>query len=110
MRNEQNRAAEGGPLKRRVRPLNPEREPVDYAGWLADKLHAGGDYCKEAATALVRQAETIERLRAELAIAHQTVDVLHGWPDRAPSVPTEQPRCTCLTGQLGPDYCEVHAA
>jgi hypothetical protein len=20
------------------------------------------------------------------------------------------PRCTCLTGQLGPDYCEVHAA
>ncbi|MFO0450764.1 MAG: hypothetical protein ACK52I_19235 [Pseudomonadota bacterium] len=26
----------------------------------------------------------------------------------ARSKPT--PRCTCLTGQLGPDYCEVHAA
>ena len=20
------------------------------------------------------------------------------------------PTCTCLTGQLGPDYCEIHAA
>lgn len=103
-------AAGQGPLERPVRPLDPERDAADYAGWLADKLHAGGDYCKEAAGALVRQAQTIERLRAELATAHQAIDVLHGWPDRAPSVPAEQTRCTCLTGQLGPDYCEVHAA
>lgn len=38
--------------------------PTERAGWLADKICNGGDYGKEAAILLVKQAEQIERLRA----------------------------------------------
>jgi hypothetical protein len=45
-------------------------------------------------------------------IVARTIERAHGIgtePDQAaPQV--EEPRCTCLTSQLGPDYCEVHAA
>jgi hypothetical protein len=37
---------------------------VDHAEWLADKLHNGGDYGKEAAALLVKQAKELEFLRA----------------------------------------------
>jgi len=37
--------------------------PREYAGWLADKIQAYGDYAKEAASVLIRQADEIERLR-----------------------------------------------
>ena len=36
---------------------------TERAGWLADKLHNGGDYGKEAAALLVKQAHEVERLR-----------------------------------------------
>ena len=36
---------------------------IEKAEWLADKLHNGGDYGKEAAAMLVRQAKEIEELR-----------------------------------------------
>lgn len=42
----------------------PKRGTVDRAGWLADKLHNGGDYGKEAAALLVEQAKELEFLRA----------------------------------------------
>lgn len=35
----------------------------EKAGWLADKICNGGDYAKEAAIVLVRQAEEIDRLK-----------------------------------------------
>ena len=38
----------------------------EKAGWLADKICNGGDYAKEAAIVLVRQAEEIDRLREGL--------------------------------------------
>jgi hypothetical protein len=36
---------------------------IEKAEWLADKLHNGGDYGKEAAAMLVRQADEIKALR-----------------------------------------------
>lgn len=39
--------------------------PREYAGWLADKIPAYGDYAKEAGAVLVRQADDIEALQAE---------------------------------------------
>lgn len=45
----------------------------EKAGWLADKICNGGDYAKEAAIVLVRQAEEIERLEEALKIASATV-------------------------------------
>ncbi len=37
----------------------------DRAGWLADKLHNGGDYGKEAAALLLAQAAELESLRRD---------------------------------------------
>jgi hypothetical protein len=37
----------------------PKRGTVDRAEWLADKLHNGGDYGKEAAALLVEQAKAL---------------------------------------------------
>ena len=42
------------------------RSRAEYAGWLADKIPAYGDYAREAAFVLVRQAEEIELLRSIL--------------------------------------------
>ena len=42
----------------------PKRGTVDRAEWLADKLHNGGDYGKEAAALLVEQAKELDYLRA----------------------------------------------
>lgn len=70
-------AAGKGPLERPVRPLDPERDPVDYAEWLADKLHAGGDTCKEAAAALVRMAKEVERLRSGIPKERLALNVRH---------------------------------
>ena len=42
----------------------PKRGTVDRAEWLADKLHNGGDYGKEAAALLVHQAKELDYLRA----------------------------------------------
>lgn len=39
----------------------------DKAHWLADKIPAYGDYAKEAALVLRKQADEIERLREALA-------------------------------------------
>lgn len=36
------------------------------AEWLADKLHSGGDWCKEAAAALVDMAKAADYYRAGL--------------------------------------------
>ena len=44
----------------------------DRAYWLADKIGAHGDYAKEAALALCRQADEIERLNHALV---EAVDV-----------------------------------
>lgn len=44
--------------------LTRERGAVDRAERLADKLHNGGDYGKEAAALLVDQAKELEYLRA----------------------------------------------
>lgn len=52
-----------GPVERPVRPA-PKRGTVDRAEWLADKLHNGGDYGKEAAALLVHQAKELDYLRA----------------------------------------------
>ncbi len=49
-----------------TRPLDPKNAPVDYAEWLADKLHATNDYGKEAAAVLPEQARRIEALRVAL--------------------------------------------
>jgi hypothetical protein len=46
-----------------------EMDRKEKAGWLADKICNGGDYGKEAAVILVRQAEEIERLDEALRIA-----------------------------------------
>jgi len=43
--------------------------PKEYAGWLADKIPAYGDYAKEAALLLMRQADEIERLRGAMLMA-----------------------------------------
>ena len=69
--NETDKPADVAPLERPVRPLDPERNPVDYAEWLADKLPNTNDYGKEAALLLVKQAREIVRLRGELACAAQ---------------------------------------
>ena len=53
-----------GQVERSVRPLAPKRGTVDYAEWLADKLHNGGDYGKEAAELLVSQAKALEYFTA----------------------------------------------
>lgn len=37
-----------------------------------------------------------------------TIDMTHIGLERAPR--PDGPVCTCLTNQLGPHYCEVHAA
>lgn len=39
---------------------------IERAEWLADKLHNGGDYGKEAAALLVKQAATIAALKETL--------------------------------------------
>lgn len=56
-------AAVAAPVDRPVRPA-PKRGTVDHAEWLADKLHNGGDYGKEAAALLVHQAKELDYLRA----------------------------------------------
>lgn len=71
------RQASAGQVQRPVRPLDPERDPVDYAEWLADKLHAGGDTCKEAASALVRMAREVERLRVGIPKERLALNVRH---------------------------------
>jgi len=55
---------------------------TERAGWLADKLHNGGDYGKEAASLLLVQAMKLDALRHELAMVNnefgsQTAD----WPE-----------------------------
>lgn len=50
--------AVGSQVDRGVRPA-PKRGTVDRAEWLADKLHNGGDYGKEAAALLVEQAKAL---------------------------------------------------
>jgi hypothetical protein len=49
---------------RQIAPSPPRRGTVDRAEWLADKLHNGGDYGKEAAALLVHQAKELDYLRA----------------------------------------------
>lgn len=43
----------------------------DRAYWLADKITACGDYAKESAVVLRKQADEIENLREQLNEAHQ---------------------------------------
>jgi len=55
---------------------------IERAEWLADKLHNGGDYGKEAASLLLVQATRLEWARAQLAkvnneFGSETAD----WPD-----------------------------
>lgn len=46
-------------------------EGKEKAYWLADKIHALGDYAKEAAQVLQQQADEIERLKAQVnALEH----------------------------------------
>lgn len=59
---------DGSALERPVKPLDPKRDPVAYAEWLADKLHNGGDFGKEAAALLVNQAKEVERMREALEV------------------------------------------
>lgn len=50
-------------------PTQPLRTgTVEYAEWLADKLHCTNDYGKEAASLLVKQAREIEQLKARIPI------------------------------------------
>jgi D-alanyl-D-alanine dipeptidase len=54
----------------------------DKAYWLADKIPALGDYAKEAAQVLKKQAEEIERLRnilQQVLTDAQAQDVLLEW-------------------------------
>lgn len=45
------------------------------------------------------------------AIGHEYARAIYRAMIAAGRVPKDKPpRCTCLTNQLGPDYCEVHAA
>ena len=71
-------------VDRPVRPLDPERAPVEYAEWLADKLHNTNDYGKEAAAALVKQAHQIESLRADLKAMEGFADLWYFVSDEAP--------------------------
>jgi len=55
---------------------------TERAEWLADKLHNGGDYAKEAASLLVVQAARLDWARTQLAkvnneFGSETAD----WPD-----------------------------
>lgn len=50
------------PVAETPRRPAPKRGTVDYAEWLADKLHATNDYGKEAAALLVSQAKTLDYL------------------------------------------------
>ena len=67
-----------------VRPLDPEGDPVDYAEWLADKLHNTNDYGKEAAFVLVKQAQQIVSLRADLKAMEGFADLWYFVSDEAP--------------------------
>jgi hypothetical protein len=62
----------------------PKLGTVDRAEWLADKLHNGGDYGKEAAALLVEQAHQIESLRDELRIEKQWGELWYFVSDEAP--------------------------
>lgn len=57
-------AVDGPGLERGVRPPAPKRGTVDYADWLADKLHATNDYGKDAAALLMFQARALEYMTA----------------------------------------------
>jgi len=51
------------------------RGSVEYAEWLADKLHNTNDYGKEAAGLLVRQARELQTLREQCArVAEGAID------------------------------------
>lgn len=52
--------ADMAPVAERPHTEAPKRGTVDYAEWLADKLHNGGDYGKEAAELLVSQAKALD--------------------------------------------------
>lgn len=59
-----------------------EMNDIERAEWLADKLHNGGDYGKEAAALLVAQATRLDWARTQLAkvnneFGSETAD----WPD-----------------------------
>ena len=52
-------------VNERLATTEKDMDGKEKAGWLADKICNGGDYAKEAAIVLVRQAEEIERLRED---------------------------------------------
>jgi len=41
---------------------------VDYAGWLADKIHSHGDYAKESAFLMLNMAKEIDRMNGLLEV------------------------------------------
>lgn len=86
--------AVAGQVERPVGPLAPKRGTVDYAAWLADKLHNGGDYGKEAAELLVHQAKALDYLRA-------------GHEDRKPAWVPDR---VMLTREVRGDYPIGHQA
>lgn len=50
-----------------------KRGSVEYAEWLADKLHNTNDYSKEAAVLLVKQAKEIAEMSKDAARYHAWV-------------------------------------
>ena len=67
----------------------------EKAGWLADKICNGGDFSKEAAIVLVRQADEIEKLRECLSFCAKLLwklddeGFIHTWNPE----PGEEERC-----------------
>ena len=72
-------------------------EGKDLAYWLADKIPACGDYAKQAAQVLRKQADDIERLQAELYVWRQMGQSLHDAGLRVVDVPNVE-----LTGAARP--------
>jgi hypothetical protein len=78
--------------------------PHEKAYWLADKIPAYGDYAKEAALILMRQADEIERLRSQGGTAKERFDECLGGqePD-----PLERLRFFCSLAMTGQDWLDV---
>lgn len=60
----------------------------DLAYWLADKIPALGDYAKEAAEVLRKQADEIERLRCDHIECWQGRDIISSFSDAMNNLPT----------------------
>jgi hypothetical protein len=95
--------------------LHANSSKGDRHGWLSMTPEVGlleiyWHTAKLSAAVKNNDGALIREHSADVAnMAMMLLDVCGGL-DVKQSPKLNRPRCTCLTGQLGPDYCEVHAA